>query len=390
MTSVLSPNPAVQQTASPITIRSAHTRAVEVSWFAPLCDDDFAFLGVKEDHLRSTWRHTSDIALTADQLGYDNFLCPSGFVTGQDTWTFASAIAPQLKRMSLLTAVRCGEVYPPVLARAISTLDHILEGRLNINIISSPRPGEDADSHTRYARSREIVQVLRQAWSQDHIEFNGEFYKFEVSAQPLKPYQINGGPLLYFGGYSPDALDLCAEHCDVYLMWPETEGRLAEMMADMSARAAGYGRNVDFGLRVHVIVRETESEARAYAQRLVSKLDDEVGRALRQRSLDVNSLGVARQLEMRENSDDDGFVEPLLWTGVGRARSGCGGALVGDPDQIVEKLNRYIDLGIRAFILSGYPHREESELFAKYVLPRLNRGKLAGIQNRIPDGGMDA
>jgi alkanesulfonate monooxygenase len=368
--------------ANPISIRSAHTRQVEVSWFAPLCDDDFAFLGVKEERLRSTWKHTSQIARTSDRLGYDNFLCPSGFVVGQDTWTYAAAIAPQLQNMSLLAAIRCGEVHPPVLARAIATLDEILEGRLTLNIISSPRPGEVADSRLRYARSREIVEILRQVWTQEHVYYKGEFYDLDIPAAPMKPIQKNG-PLLYFGGYSPDAVELCAESCDVYLMWPETEERLAEMMVNMSQRAAHYGRKVDFGLRVHVIVRETEAEARAYARKLVSKLDVEVGNALRKRSLDINSAGVARQLEMRELADDDGFVEPLLWTGIGRARSGCGGALVGDPYQIVEKLNRYIDLGIRSFIFSGYPHQSESETFARYVLPRLKRGKLAALQGKI-------
>ncbi len=365
-------------------VRSANNRTVEVAWFAPLCDDDFEFLGVKDPRLKSTWAHASEILLTADRLGFQNILCPSGYVVGQDTWSFANAVAPLTKQISLLAAIRCGEVYPPMLARAIATLDHILQGRLTINIISSDMPGEKLDSAPRYQRSREVIEILRQAWTQDFINYRGEFYSMELPTYPVKPFQQNGGPLLYFGGYSADALELCAQHCDVYLMWPETEKRLGDMMKDMVGRAEKHGRKLDFGLRVHVIVRETEAEARAQAQRLVSQLDDETGTQIRSRSLDATSFGVSRQALMREMADKEGYIEPHLWTGVGRARSGCGGALVGDPDQIVAQLNRYIDMGIRAFVLSGYPHKQECELFARYVLPKLKTGKLAVLQNRIP------
>ena len=370
----------------PVEIRSLACDAVEVSWFSALCDDDFAFMGVKDPSLKSTWTHCSDITRTADRLGYNNILCPSGFVVGQDTWTFASAVATLLEQLSLLVAVRCGEVHPGVLGRAVATLDHILKGRLTINIISSPLPGEtDPGSSPRYQRSREVIEVLKQAWTRDAVDFAGEFYKLKLPAAPMKPYQRNGGPLLYFGGYSSDAVELCAEHCDVYLMWPETESRLAEMMTAVGTAAKKHNRTLDYGLRVHVIVRETESEARAYAQQLVSRLDPETGKALQKRSLDSASYGVQRQAEMRNQADDEGYVEPNLWTGIGRARSGCGGALVGNPDQIVAKLNRYVAMGIRSFILSGYPHKAECELFAKHVLPRLKTGKLAQFQNRIPE-----
>lgn len=366
-----------------VPIRSAHTDAVEVAWFAPLCDDDFEFLGIKDAALKSSWQHTSKVLLTADRLGYQNILCPSSYVVGQDTWTFAAAVASLTQQINLLVAVRCGEVTPPMLARAVATLDHILQGRLTINIISSDLPGEKLDAAARYARSWEVIEILKQAWTQERIAYQGQFYAFDLPSSPAIPYQT-GGPLLYFGGYSPEALELCAQHCDVYLMWPETEARLGEMMQDVSQRAARYNRKLDFGLRVHVIVRETEAAAHAWASRLVSRLEDKVGTEIRNRAQDAQSLGVARQAEMRQLADTEGFVEPLLWTGIGRARSGCGAALVGDPDQIVDKLNRYMALGIRAFIFSGYPHQQECELFARYVLPRLKTGKLSVLQNRVP------
>ena len=368
-----------------IEIRSPHLTGAEISWFAPICSDDYEFLGVPNGRLRSNFAHTANILQTADKLGYRNILCPSSYQVGQDTLTFAAAVAPMTEKINLLTAVRCGEIHPAMLARAIATLDHILEGRLTVNIISSPMPGENLDSASRYQRSREVIQILKQAWTQDYIDFSGEFYNIQLSTtDPVKPYQQNGGPLLYFGGYSPDGKDLCAEHCDVYLMWPDTEENLRGHMEDLTARAAKYGRKLDYGLRVHMIVRETEAEARAAADRLVSKLDDQFGSEIRNRALDAKTYGVALQAEARAKADDEGYAEPHLWTGIGRARSGCGMALVGNPDQILAKIKRYMDMGIRAFIFSGYPHLDECQRFAQYVLPQLETISMPIAQGRQP------
>ena len=368
-----------------IEIRSPELDGAEVAWFAPLCNGDDRYLGQHDMQYKSNWENTSNILLTADRLGYRNILCPSSYQVGQDTLTFASAVAPLTKNINLLAAIRCGEVHPPMLGRTIATLDHILKGRLTINIISSNLPGTNLDSSERYQRSREVIQVLKQGWTQDHIDFSGDFYNIKLdTTAPMKPYQQNGGPLLYFGGYSPAAVDLCAEFCDVYLLWPETEQRLADLMYNMSTKAAAYNRKVDFGLRIHVIVRETESEARQAAKSLMKGIDDERGQSIRERALDAKSYGVSRQSEMRDLADDEGFAEPLLWTGIGRARSGCGAALVGTPDQIVDKIKRYQTMGFRAFIFSGYPHIEECKLFAEHVLPRLKTVSMPEVQGRRP------
>lgn len=370
---------------SNIQVKSRHLDGAEISWFAPICNGDDELLGSHDFRYKSDWSNTSDVLLTADRLGYRNILCPSSYQVGQDTLTFASAIAPLTQQINLLTAIRCGEVHPPMLARALATLDHLLKGRLTINIISSNLPGTEMSSEDRYQRSREVIEILKQAWTQDEINFEGKFYSLNnLPTDPVKPYQQNGGPLLYFGGYSPAGVDLCAEHCDVYLMWPETEEKIAGLMQNMSDKAAEYGRKVDFGLRVHMIVRETEEEARAYARRLMSHIDEEEGAKIRERALDAKSYGVARQTMMRDGADDDGFVEEHLWTGIGRARSGCGAALVGNPDQILAKLQRYMDMGIRSFIFSGYPHADECKLFAKHVLPKLKTLSLPQELGRIP------
>jgi alkanesulfonate monooxygenase len=286
--------------------------------------------------------------------------------------------------MNFLAAIRCGEMQPIMLARTVATLDHLLRGRLILNVISSDFPGESASNEYRYRRSWEVVEILKQAWAQDEINYQGEIYQFKgLGTDPVRPYQ-QGGPLLYFGGYSPQAVDLCAAHCDVYLMWPEAEDALAQRMRTVHERAAQYGRVLDYGLRVHMIVRDTEAEARAYANELVSRLDDEEGRKIRERALDAKNYGVSIQAQNREKADVEGFIEPHLWTGVGRARSGCGAALVGSVDQVLSKIERYQRMGIRAFIFSGYPHLTECEIFGTKVLPQLKTCSMPHVYGRVP------
>ena len=367
-----------------VPVKSADLDAAEVAWFAPLCSDDYRHLGVPDGDLRSSWENTRAIASLADRLGYRNILCPSSYQVGQDTLSFVAAMAPLTERMNFLAAIRCGEMQPIMLARTVATLDHLLRGRLILNVISSDFPGESASNEYRYRRSWEVVEILKQAWTQDEINYLGEIYQFKgLGTDPVRPYQ-QGGPLLYFGGYSQQAVDLCAAHCDVYLMWPEDEDALAQRMRTVHERAAHYDRVLDYGLRVHMIVRDTEAEARAYANELVSRLDDEEGRKIRERALDAKNYGVSIQAQNREKADVEGFIEPHLWTGVGRARSGCGAALVGSVDQVLSKIERYQRMGIRAFIFSGYPHLDECEIFGTKVLPQLKTCSMPHVYGRVP------
>ena len=368
-----------------VPITSPDLGAAEVSFFAALCSDDFRYLGVPDGELRSSWAHCSQIVRRAETHGFRNILCPSSYQVGQDTLSFVAGCAPITERMNLLAAVRCGEMQPIMLARTVATLDHMLEGRLTINIISSDFPGQTEDSAFRYQRSREVVEILKQAWTRDEITYHGEIFDFDgVPSDPARPYQQNGGPLLYFGGYSPAAVELCAQHCDVYLMWPETREDLTARMKTVNERAEVHGRTLDYGLRVHMIVRDTEAEAREYAQELVSKLDDDAGREIRERALDSGSLGVARQARNRDLADMDGFIEPHLWTGVGRARSGCGAALVGSADQILSEIEAYQKMGMRSFIFSGYPHLDECDYIGRLVLPELKTCSLPHEYGRVP------
>ena len=368
-----------------VPITSPDLDAAEVSWFAALCSDDYAYLGVPDGALRSSWDHCSAIVKRAEGHGFRNILCPSSYQVGQDTLTFVAGCAPITENINFLAAIRCGEMQPIMLARTVATLDHMLRGRLTLNVISSDFPGEVADSAFRYKRSHEVVEILRQAWTRDTIDYEGEVYQFKaVPTAPARPYQQNGGPLLYFGGYSPDALELCGAQCDVYLMWPEAQDHLAQRMRDVHARAAAHGRTLDYGLRVHMIVRDTEAEAKDYAEHIVSKLDDEYGRVIRDRAHDSISLGVAHQARARELADQFGYIEPNMWTGIGRARSGCGAALVGSVDQVMTKIETYQKMGIRAFIFSGYPHLDEADHFGTKVLPHLKTCSLPHAYGRVP------
>ena len=347
----------------------------EISWFSALCDDDYEQLGVPRIDLRSSWEHCSDIVHAVQDGGFDNVLLPSGYDLGIDTLAFASAIAPSITTMKLLAAIRCGEVWVPQLARQLATINQILNGRLSINIISSEMPGETLDGPSRYARTLETMTALRTLLSGKRLDIDGEHLQLHVDA-PRICRDSPSTPQFYFGGLSDEARDVAAAGADVYLMWPDTEDVIAETIADLQQRASTYGRTLKFGYRVHVVVRETEDEARSAAAHLISAVDGATGDAIRSRSLDSTSVGVRRQAELRESAGNDGFVEPHLWTGIGKARSGCGAAIVGTPQQVIDKIHRYEAMGIEAFIFSGYPHKDEAERFADLVLPHLNHGPM--------------
>ncbi|MFZ4519175.1 MAG: LLM class flavin-dependent oxidoreductase [Microthrixaceae bacterium] len=363
-------------TTPPSGRRPLHTP--EVAWFGALCDDDYEFLGVPNPALASSFGHCADIVTTADREGFDNVLLPSGYELGIDAVAFAAGVAPMVRNIDLLLAVRCAEMWPPQLARQLASIDGILgehpdrpgRSRLCVNIISSDLPGAPLPSEARYARTLEVMQILRTLLDGEPLEHHGEFYDLVLDPPRARP--VGGAsPPFYFGGLSEPAREVAARAAEVYLTWPDTVAATAEVIADLRRRAAAHGRELRFGFRCHVIVRDTEAEARAAAARLISRLDPEQGERIRARSLDTGSAGVARQVELRDAADEDGFVEDHLWTGIGRARSGAGAAIVGDPDQVVAALRAYTEVGVDAFILSGYPHLEECRRVAASVLPGL-------------------
>jgi alkanesulfonate monooxygenase len=238
----------------------------EIGWFSALCDDDYEFLGVPDAGLQSGFAHCRNILLTAEQAGLDNILLPSGYALGIDTVAFAAGMAPLTSRIKMLAAIRCGEMWVPQQARQLATLDQMLGGRLSINIISSDMPGETLASAPRYRRTLEAMTILRDLLDGKPVDFHGDYYR--LTLQPPRIRTVSGrAPLLYFGGLSEPARDVAAQQADVFLMWPERMQAVRDIVADMRARAAHYGRTLRFGYRVHMIVRETEAEAGVAAGR---------------------------------------------------------------------------------------------------------------------------
>lgn len=343
-------------------------RLAEFSWFNDMSDGDTEFLGERDLSRRSSFPHCLRIMQRADALGYKGILLPAAYDTGMDPLTFAAAALPFTRQIRPVIALRMGEIYPSTLSRALSTLDEISGGRFIINAISSDFPGQKTDAATRYGRTGEILEILRQGWEKDHISFSGKYYDIHLDSAPAKCCYA-GAPPVYFGGISPEARDIAARYADVYLMWPEKMEMMRKTIEDVSERAYKYGRVIDFGLRIHMIVRETETEARAWARRLVSKLSETEAVMQRARHQDSVSYGVFRQDELRKGADSEGFIEPLVWSSVGKVFSGCGSALVGSAAQVQDKLSQYMDLGFRSFIHSGFPLLEECDYFGNLVLP---------------------
>ena len=345
-------------------------RVVEISWFDDMSDGDTEFLGTRDVTRASTFEHCLEILQTAEQQGFKGALLPTAYDTGMDPLAFALAAQTQTKIIKPIVALRMGEIYPTTLSRQIATLDKVSRGRFIINAISSNFPGQNISAKERYDRTGEVLEILIQGWEQDKIEFNGQYYQVNLDAAPAKcPYSKR--PLIYFGGISPEAKDIAARYADVFLMWPEKMEMMRETIEEVSALAASYGRVIDFGLRIHMIVRPTEKEARDYSKKLLTKLDEQNARALRDRHQDAVSYGVFRQDELRKEADSEGFIEPLVWSYVGKVFSGCGSALVGSGEQVTQKLSDYMDIGFRAFIHSGFPLIEESKYFGELVMPNL-------------------
>ncbi len=345
-------------------------QVAEISWFCDMSDGDTAYLGERDKTRASTYEHCLNILQTADRNGFKAALLPTAYDTGMDPLAFATAAQPFTQNISTIVALRMGEIYPTTLSRMLSTLDQTAKGRFIINAISSDYPGRKDSPKIRYDRTAEILDILIQGWERNEIHFDGEHYQLHLDSAPAKT-KYNKRPLIYFGGISKEAKEVAAKYADVYLMWPEKKEMMRQTIEEVSELAYKYGRVIDFGLRIHIIVRETENEARAYSKKLLSKLDEQEAFNIRAKHQDAASYGVFRQDELRKNADSEGFIEPLVWSSVGKVFSGCGSALVGSGEQVASKLHEYMDIGFRAFIHSGFPLIEEADYFGKLVMPKM-------------------
>ncbi len=356
--------------------------AADVLWFLPTHGDG-RFLGTTEGARHVTLGYLSQIARAADESGYFGVLLPTG-KSCEDSWVIASAMVPQTKRLRFLVAVRPGLQEPAVAARMAATLDRISDGRLLINVVTGGDPGElrgdgvFLDHSVRYEVTDEFLTIWRGLMAGETVSYEGKHLRIEKGKLLYPPVQ-QPYPPLYFGGSSGAGQAVAAEHVDVYLTWGEPPAAVAEKLAIAKAAAAERGRTFSYGIRLHVIVRETSAEAWAAADHLISRLDDDAIAAAQTAFSRFDSEGQRRMSALHGGRRDKLEVSPNLWAGVGLVRGGAGTALVGNPHEVAARMKEYMALGIDRFILSGYPHLEECYRFAELVFPLLPLRASTGV-----------
>ena len=347
---------------------------MNVFWFLPTHGDGH-LLGTSEGARPVTLPYLKQVAQAADSLGYYGVLIPTGR-SCEDSWVVASALVPLTERLRYLVAIRPGIISPTVSARMAATLDRLSAGRLLINVVTGGDPDENRGdglhlSHSeRYEASGEFLHIWRRVLQGEAVDYDGKHLQVQ-NAKALYPPVQKPYPPLYFGGSSDAAHELAAEQVDVYLTWGEPPAAVAEKIADVRARAAKHGRTVKFGIRLHVIVRETAEQAWQAADKLIANISDETIAAAQQSFSRFDSEGQRRMAALHGGRRDQLEIYPNLWAGVGLVRGGAGTALVGDPQQVAGLIKEYADLGIESFIFSVYPHLEEAYRFAELVFPLL-------------------
>jgi alkanesulfonate monooxygenase len=346
----------------------------DVLWFLPTHGDG-RYLGTTRGARPVTHPYAAQIARAADELGFSGVLLPTGR-SCEDAWVVASALMPLTRSLRFLVAIRPGIVSPTAGARVAATLDRMSAGRLLINVVTGGDPAEaEGDgiflSHDeRYQVTDEFLEIWTRVLAGETIDFTGQHLRVK-GAKVLYPPVQKPYPPLYFGGSSPAAHDLAARRMNVYLTWGEPPEAVAEKLGDIRARAERHGRTLRFGLRIHVIVRETTKEAWQAADALIEHLDDSAVAAAQVAFARFDSEGQRRMSALHGGRRDKLEVSPNLWAGVGLVRGGAGTALVGDPDTVAARLREYAELGIETFILSGYPHLEEAYRVAELLFPLL-------------------
>ncbi|MET0341441.1 MAG: FMNH2-dependent alkanesulfonate monooxygenase [Polyangiales bacterium] len=347
---------------------------MNVFWFLPTHGDG-RYLGTAHGARAVTLPYLTQVAMAAEQAGFGGVLLPTGR-SCEDAWIVAASLVSATRDLRFLVALRPGIISPTVAARMAATLDRLSEGRLLLNVVTGGDPDEARGdgiflSHdARYRAAAEFLTVFRKVAAGETVDFEGEHLRVQGGKSLYPPVQ-RPHPPLWFGGSSEAAHALAAEHVDVYLTWGEPPAAVAEKIAIMRARAAERGRTLRFGIRLHVIVRETTDEAWAAADRLIAHLSDDAIAQAQRSFARFDSEGQRRMAALHQGRRDKLEVSPNLWAGVGLARGGAGTALVGDANVVAERMEEYAALGIDTFILSGYPHLEEAHRVGELLLPRL-------------------
>lgn len=354
--------------------------SLNVFWFLPTHGDS-RYLGTSRGARSVNYDYLRQVAVAADSNGYDGVLIPTGR-SCEDPWVVASSLIGATRNLKFLVAIRPGLSTPGLAVRTAATFDRLSNGRLLVNVVTGGDQGEleadglFADHAQRYEISAEFLRVWRAALGGEGgakgFDYEGRHIRVK-GARTLYPAVQRPHPPLYFGGSSEAAHELAAEQVDVYLTWGEPPAAVAEKIADIRARAAKHGRTLRFGIRLHVIVRETNEQAWQAAEELISELDDETIAKAQASFAKMDSVGQRRMAALHGGRRDKLEVSPNLWAGVGLVRGGAGTALVGDPETVAARMREYAELGIDTFILSGYPHLEESYRFAELVFPLIGK-----------------
>ena len=368
---------------------------MQVFWFLPTHGDS-RYLGTSEGARQVDLGYLQQVAGAADRLGYEGVLIPTGR-SCEDPWVIASSLIGATQRLKFLVAVRPGLHEPALAARMAATFDRLSGGRLLVNLVTGGDQAElegdgvFLDHAARYEQSAEFIRIWREILARSH---GGEAYDFDgkhlrvKGAKLFYPPVQKPHPPVYFGGSSAAAHDLAAEQVDAYLTWGEPPAEVAKKVADVRERAAKLGRTVKFGIRLHVIVRETEDEAWRAAESLISRLDDDTVARAQAAFARMDSEGQRRMAALHQGGSKRTRAEleisPNLWAGVGLVRGGAGTALVGDAKTVAARIEEYADLGIDTFVLSGYPHLEEAYRFAELVFPLLPRRVQNTLQSKAP------
>lgn len=349
--------------------------SLNLFWFLPTHGDGH-YLGSDESARPVDYGYLQQIAQAADRLGFTGVLIPTGR-SCEDAWLVAASMIPVTQRLKFLVALRPGVISPTVAARQAATLDRLSNGRALFNLVTGSDPQELAadgvflDHTARYEASAEFTRVWRRLLEGETVDYEGKHIRVRGAKLLFPPVQ-QPRPPLYFGGSSDVAQDLAAEQVDLYLTWGEPPEQVKEKIAQVRAKAALHGRSVRFGIRLHVIVRETNEEAWRAADRLIEKVDDETISKAQAALARTDSVGQHRMAALHNGKRDNLEISPNLWAGVGLVRGGAGTALVGDGPTVAARINEYAALGIDSFILSGYPHLEEAYRVGELLFPHLD------------------
>jgi alkanesulfonate monooxygenase len=360
---------------------------MQVHWFLPTAGDsrDVSGGGISKtvSSAESLVRppdidYLAQVARAAEHSGFESVLTPTG-TWCEDSWLTTAALTRETTRLKFMVAFRPGALSPTLAAQMSATYQRLSRGRLLINVVTGGDPTEqqrfgDWLSHDeRYARTDEFLSIVRGAWTGTPYDFTGQHYTTAGAVVALPPDPV---PPVFFGGASPPALAVAARQADVYLTWGEPPADVAQRLAAVRRLAEAEGREVRFGIRMHVISRDTAAEAWAHADKLLSRMDPAAIAAAQASFAKADSVGQQRMSALHGGRTADLEIYPNVWAGVGLIRGGAGTALVGSHEQVAERIEEYHALGLDHFILSGQPHLEEAYQFGEGVFPLLRQRRL--------------